>query len=117
MGQAVADTENVDAAEFLKAKVKRYLKSLSHLIFGVFLLADWRERAAYRPLGRLTRFPCVSNDNLLGKQALEQRGYRIMASLYDGDPRVIFDIMLDAGGDPSVRFWLTALGGNSMESL
>ena len=35
-----------------------------------------------------------------------------MASLYDGDPRVVFDIMLDAGSDPSVRFWLIALGGN-----
>jgi hypothetical protein len=73
--------------------------------------------AAYRPFVRLTRFPCVSNDNLLGKQALEQRGYRIMASLYDGDPRVVFDIMLDAGSDPSVRFRLIALEGNLIESL
>ena len=28
-----------------------------------------------------------------------------MASLYDGDPQVIFDIILDADADPSARFW------------
>jgi hypothetical protein len=105
LAQAVAEIENLDAAGFPKAKVKRYLKAPSPLFFGVFLLADWRERAAYRPFARLMRFPWVSHDNLLGEPALEEPGYRIMASLYDGDPQVMFDIILDAGADPSVRFW------------
>ncbi len=37
-----------------------------------------------------------------------------MASLFDGDPQFIFDIILDGGADPSVRFWqwhaLTLIG-------
>ena len=105
LAQVVAEIENLDAAGFPKAKVKQFLKAPSPLFFGVFLLADWLERAAYRLFARLMRFPWVSHDNLLGEPALEEPGYQIMASLYDGDPQVIFDIILDAGADPSVRFW------------
>ena len=105
LAQAVAEIEKIEAAGFPKASLKRFLKAPSPLFFGVFLLADWRERAAYRPFARLMRFPWVSHDNLLGEPALEEPGYRIMASLYDGDPRVIFDIILDGGADPSVHFW------------
>jgi len=85
--------------------VKRFLNAPSPLFFGVFLLADWREQAAYRPFARLLRFPWVAHDNLLGEPAIEEPGYRIMASLFDGDPQFIFDIILDAGANPSVRFW------------
>ena len=70
-----------------------------------FSCAEWREKAAYRPYARLLRFPWVSHDHLLGEPALEEPGYRIVASLYDGDPQVIFDIILDGGADPSARFW------------
>jgi len=105
LAQAVAEIEKIDTAGFPKAGLKRFLKAPSPLFFGVFLLADWRERGAYRPFARLMRFPWVSHDNLLGEPALEEPGYRIMASLYDGDPRVIFDIILDPGADRSVRFW------------
>ncbi len=105
LAQAVAEIEKIEAAGFPKASLKRFLKAPSPLFFGVFLLADWRERAAYRPFARLMRFPWVSHDHLLGEPALEEPGYRIMASLYDGDPQVIFDIILDGGADPSARFW------------
>ena len=37
-----------------------------------------------------------------------------MASLFDGDPQLVFDIIPDVGADPSVRFWqwhaLTLIG-------
>jgi hypothetical protein len=105
LAQAVVAIEKLDTAGFPKAKLNRFLKAPSPLFFGVFLLADWRERAAYHPFARLMRFPWVSHDNLLGEPALEEPGYRIMASLYDGDPQVIFDIILDGGADRSVRFW------------
>ena len=95
LAQAVAEIEKIDAAGFPKASLKRFLKAPSPLFYGVFLLADWRERAAYGPFARLMRFPWVSHDRLLGEPALEEPGYRIMASLYDGDPQVIFDIILD----------------------
>jgi len=105
LSRAVAEIETIEAAGFPKPSVKRFLKARSPLFYGVFLLADWRERAAYRPLARLMRFPWVSHDNCLGEPALEEPGYRVMASVFDGDPKPIFDIILDGRADPSVRFW------------
>ena len=114
LAQAVAEIERIEAAGFPKPSLKRFLKAPSPLFYGVFLLADWREKAAYRPFARLMRFPWVAHDNLLGEPAIEEPGYRIMASLFDGDPQFIFDIILDVGADPSVRFWqwhaLTLIG-------
>ena len=48
-------------------------------------------------------------------QSLEpDRGAGYQASLFDGDTQFIFDIILDVGADPSVRFWqwhaLTLIG-------
>jgi Protein of unknown function (DUF1186) len=114
LAQAVAEIERIEAAGFLKSSLRRFLKAPSPLFYGVFLLADWREKAAYRPFARLMRFPWVAHDNLLGEPAIEEPGYRIMASLFDGDPQFIVDIILDVGPDPSVRFWqwhaLTLIG-------
>ncbi len=114
LAQAVAETEKIEAAGFPKPSLKRFLKAPSPLFYGVFLLADWREKAAYRPFARLMGFPWVAHDNLLGEPAIEEPGCRIMASLFDGDPQFVFDIILDVGADPSVRFWqwhaLTLIG-------
>jgi hypothetical protein len=113
LAQAVAEVERFEAAEFPKPSLKRFLKAPSPSFYGVFLLADWREKAAYLPFARLMRFPWVAHDNLLGEPAIEEPGYRIMASLFDGEPPFIFDI-LDVGADPSVSFWqwhaLTLIG-------
>ncbi len=62
LAQAVAEIEKIEAAGFPKASLKRFLKAPSPLFFGVFLLADWREKAAYRPFARLMRFPCSGID-------------------------------------------------------
>jgi hypothetical protein len=105
LAQAVAEIERIEAAGFSKPSLRRFLRAPSPLFYGVFLLADWREKAAYRPFARLRRFPWVAHDNLLGEPAIEEPGYRIMAPLFDGDPQFIFDIILDVGADPSVRFW------------
>src|SRR5208337_416317 len=71
LAQAVAEIEKIEAAGFPKASLKQFLKAPSPLFFGVFLLADWREKAAYRPFARLMRFPWVSHDHLLGEPAIE----------------------------------------------
>ena len=81
------------------------MKTPSPLFYGVFLLAEWREQAAYRPFARLMRFPLVNHDNLLGEPAVEESGYSIMAAVFDGDPDPIFEIILDLNADTSVRFW------------
>src|SRR5208283_4339292 len=105
LSQAVAEIEKLEAAGFPRASLKRFLKAPSPLFFGVFLLADWREKAAYRPLARVMRFPWVSHDKMLGEPALEEPGYRIMVAVFDGDPKFIFDIILDLDANSSVRFW------------
>jgi hypothetical protein len=105
LAQAVAEVERFEAAGFPKPRLKRFLKAPSPLFYGVFLLADWREKAAYRPFARLMRFPWVAHDNLLEEPAIEESGYRIIASLFDGDPQFVFDIILDVGADSSVSFW------------
>ncbi len=66
LSQAVAEIEKLEAAGFTKPSVKRFLKTPSPLFYGVFLLADWHEQAAYRPFARLMQFPWVSHDRLLG---------------------------------------------------
>jgi len=103
--QGAEEIEKLEAAGFPKPSVKRFLKTPSPLFYGVFLLAESREQAAYRPFARLMRFPWVNHDNLLGEPAVEEVGYRIMAALFDGDPDPIFEIILDLNADTSVRFW------------
>jgi hypothetical protein len=114
LSQTVAEVEALAAGGYESGKVKRFLKKASPLFFGVFLLADWRETAAYRPFARLMRSPFVSHDNLLGEPAVEEPAYRIMARLFDGDPQPIFDIVLDDDAIASARFWqfsaLTLIG-------
>ena len=105
LSQTVAEVEALAAGGYESRKVKRFLKNPSPLFFGVFLLADWRETAAYRAFARLMRFPFVSHDNLLGEPAVEEPAYRIMARLFDGDPQPIFDIVLDDDAITSARFW------------
>src|SRR5271165_3247509 len=100
LAQAVAEIERIEAAGFPKPSLKRFLKAPSPLFYGVFLLADWREKAAYRPFARLMRFSWFAHRNLLGEPAIEEPGYRIMASLFDSDPQFIFDIILDVGAHP-----------------
>ena len=99
LAQGVAEIETLEAAGFPEPRVKRFLRTPSPLFYGVFLLADWRERAAYRPFARMMRFPWVSHDHLLGEPAVEEPGYRIMAAVFDGDPKPIFDIILDLDAD------------------
>ena len=101
--RAAAGIEALEAAGYPEPGVRRFLKARSPLFYGVVLLGEWREKAAYRPLARVMRFPWVSHDNCLGEPALEEPGYRVMASVFDGDPQPIFDIILDGGADSSVH--------------
>ena len=56
LAQAVAEIERIEASGFPKPSLKRFLRAPSPLFYGVFLLADWREKAAYRPFARLMGF-------------------------------------------------------------
>ncbi|WP_296643864.1 DUF1186 domain-containing protein [Roseinatronobacter sp.] len=78
------------------------LDDLDAFIFIFYLLAEWRETRAYRPLARLLRRDPVFLDMLLG-DAITETSARVMAAVFDGDLQPIFDILLDGKADSFLR--------------
>lgn len=72
------------------------------LLFIFFLLGQWRETSAYKPLARLLRSPPDDIEALFGDGIVES-GQRVMAAVFDGDPQPLYDIILDQGADEYVR--------------
>jgi hypothetical protein len=70
------------------------------LFIAFHLLGQWREKPAYRTLARFLRRPDV--DLILG-DATTETSHKIMANVFDGDPRPIYDIIQDSSADDSVR--------------
>ena len=68
------------------------------LFFIFHLLGEWREKAAYRPLARLLRLPRRDVDALFG-DGITTTSHRVMASVFDGDPEPLYDIVLDPNAD------------------
>ncbi|MGD0866027.1 MAG: DUF1186 domain-containing protein [Rhizomicrobium sp.] len=72
-------------------------------IFMIFhLLGEWRKKAAYRPLARLLHFPSDAIETALG-DATTITCHRVMASVFDGDPQPLYDIILDSNADEYIR--------------
>jgi Protein of unknown function (DUF1186) len=72
-------------------------------LFIIFhLLGEWREKSAFRPLARLLRQPSELLDRLLG-DAITETSHKVMASVYDGDPQPLYDIILDENADEFIR--------------
>jgi hypothetical protein len=67
-----------------------------------FLLAEWREKAAYRPLARLFRLGDDDLDKLLGDVVTEY-AHKIMVEVYDGDPAPIYEVILDENANQWAR--------------
>ena len=88
-----------------KARTGKLLRKPSPLFYIFFLMAEWKESAAYQGFAKLLRFTLIGHDNLLGEPAMEEASYRIMAAVFDGDAGPLLDIILDANADESVRFW------------
>jgi len=57
-------------------------------VFATYLLAQFREKRAYRPLVKLLAAPGELADQLFG-DTITERMDRILASVYDGDPEPI----------------------------
>jgi Protein of unknown function (DUF1186)/SEC-C motif len=72
------------------------------LFFIFHLLGAWHEKSAYRPLGRLLRCPTDDLDAILGDFSLET-GPRVMAAVFDGDPRPLYDLIHDQNVDQFLR--------------
>src|SRR4029078_8800563 len=70
------------------------------LFIAFHLLGQWREQSAYRPLARFLRRPDV--EFILG-DATTETCHRIIANVFDGYPRPIYDIIQDSNADEFVR--------------
>jgi hypothetical protein len=70
------------------------------LFIAFHLLGQWREKSAYRTLARFLRRPDAGW--ILG-DATTETCHRVMANVFDGDPRPIYDIIQDPEADESVR--------------
>ncbi len=74
----------------------------NRLFFGTHLLAEWRETSAYRSLCALLRVPRPTLDEILG-DALTDTSPRVLASVFDGDPQPLYDLILDENADEYAR--------------
>jgi len=72
------------------------------LFFICHLLGDWRETSAYGPLARLLRCPKDEIEAILG-DGITSTSHRVMAAVFDGDPRPLYDIILDPEAEEFIR--------------
>jgi hypothetical protein len=72
------------------------------LFFIFHLLGEWRGKAAYRPLARLLRLPGPDVDAIFG-DGITTTSHRVMASVFDGDPEPLYDIILDPSAEEFIR--------------
>jgi hypothetical protein len=105
----LASERRADLAAPFVAEIQTYLaapaadETRSNALFYIFLLlGEWREKSAYRPLARLLRRPPDEIDAIFGFGIVET-AHRVMAAVFDGDPRPIHDIVLDPEADEYVR--------------
>ncbi len=72
------------------------------LFFVFHLLGEWREKAAYGPLARLLRLPGHEIDTIFG-DGITTTSHRVMATVFDGDPEPLYDIILDPKAEEFIR--------------
>jgi uncharacterized protein len=72
------------------------------LFVGFHLLGERQEKAAYRPLARLLAIDADAIDALLGNATVET-AHRVMAAVFDGDPKPLHDVIEAEHADPFVR--------------
>jgi hypothetical protein len=70
------------------------------LFIAFHLLGQWREKSAYRTMAR---FLCRPDVELILGDATTETSHRVLANVFDGDPRPIYEIILDPEADEFVR--------------
>ena len=88
--------------------IERYLAGerdddLQAALFLAFhLLGEWQEKSAYRALARLLLIDPPDLDAVLG-DAITGTSHRVMAAVFDGDPRPLHDVIESTPADPFIR--------------
>ena len=104
-----ASAQRVEMLPLFLDEIETYLalepagRAMPTPLFFIFhLLGEWREKAAYRPLARLLRLPRRDVDAIFG-DGITTTSHRVMASVFDGDPEPLYDIILDRGAEEFIR--------------
>jgi hypothetical protein len=89
--------------------VERYLSgeagagAIEEALFFVFhLLGEWRVQSAYRPFARLLVSPPDHLERVLGG-AITETSHRVMAAVFDGDPRPLHHVIEAEHADEFAR--------------
>lgn len=72
------------------------------LFFAFHLMGEWRETAAYRPLCRLVRLAPEDFSRVL-EGAVTETLHQVLASVFDGDPQPLYDLVHDENADEFAR--------------
>jgi hypothetical protein len=72
------------------------------LFFAFHLLGQWREKSAYRSLASFLRRPADEVEPILGSASTETT-HRVMASVFDGDPNPIYEVIYKPEADEFIR--------------
>ncbi|MCW5738830.1 MAG: DUF1186 domain-containing protein [Alphaproteobacteria bacterium] len=72
------------------------------LLFAFYLMGEWREKAAYPSLCRLLRLAYEDIEKVIG-DGLTESAHRVLASVFDGDPQPLYDLIHDAEADEFAR--------------
>jgi len=104
-----ARAQRAEVAPIFVDFVERYLAGearageLQGALFFVFhLLGEWREKSAYRPLARLLAGPADQLERAIG-DATTETSHRVMAAVFDGDPRPLYEVIEAEHADEFAR--------------
>ena len=92
----------LDAVERFLAADPAGREEPSPLFFIFHMLGDYREKSAYRPLARLLSIEGEELDRQLG-DAITSTSHRVMAAVFDGDPRPLYEVIESEHADQFVR--------------
>ncbi|WP_083919379.1 DUF1186 domain-containing protein [Methylosinus sp. LW4] len=80
--------------KFISASSKVQAESPTPVLLIFFVLGDWGDQRAYRPLARLIHCPEFT-DHPGFESVFDMVGHRVIAAVFDGDPEPLFEIVRD----------------------
>ncbi|WOJ91804.1 DUF1186 domain-containing protein (plasmid) [Methylocapsa polymorpha] len=101
--QALSDARHrrAEMVPLFLATIEKYLaptasapEDPTFFLYILYLLAEWREKSAYRPLAHLLRSSAFF---LFFDETFEPILHRAIAAVFDGDPEPLYEVALDPG--------------------
>lgn len=103
-----ASADRTVVAPIFVQSIEQYLavggdrRTKDAIFFMFHLLGEWRETSAYRSFAELLRRPRNDVDAVFGG-AVTETTHRVMAAVFDGDPKPLYDVILEPEADEFIR--------------